>query len=72
MAKKTEVALKENAKLTKVLNEKLQAKYKVVGLPKTVSSQINFPKYGSINFKKLTLKGAQALLKKGFPYLVAK
>lgn len=55
-----------------ILPKDVKEKYKVVGLTKKTSGRIFIPKFGEINFRTISLKKADSLVKRGFPYLAKK
>jgi hypothetical protein len=58
--------------LNKALPAETAAEYKISGLEKNQSTKILFPKYGVVDFSKLTLKKAEHLLKVGAPFISKK
>ncbi len=58
--------------LNKVLPAETAEKFKVEGLETRQSTKVVFPKYGEVDFKTLSIKTAEALIKKGFPFIVKK
>lgn len=59
-----------DASLNKVLPEDVKAVYKVVNIGKRSTKSIYLPKFGIIQFDKISLKKAEQLVKNKFPYLV--
>lgn len=58
-------------KMSSFLTKETAEKYEVVGLDGH-SPKLVLPKYGSIDFRKMTVKSADQLVKTGFPYLKKK
>lgn len=56
----------------KVLPAETAAEYKISGLDKNQSTKIFFPKYGTIDFKTLSVKKAEHLVKVGAPFISKK
>lgn len=66
MTKKTHYSASD---LSKVLPKEVSDLYKVVKLSKRSTAAIVVGNFGKINFKTLTLKKAEYLVKNGFPFL---
>jgi hypothetical protein len=58
--------------LNKELPTEVAAEFKVVKLDSHRSTKINFKLYGTIDFKAMTLKQAEGLLLRKFPFLERK
>ena len=67
----TKKGLYNSAQMTAQLPKEVKECFKVVGLNRKSSTRILFPKYGIVDFKRLTLKKANHLHKMKFPYLEA-
>jgi hypothetical protein len=58
--------------LNKALPAETAEQFKVVGLETRQSTKVVSPKYGEVDFKTLSIKTAESLIKKGFPFIVKK
>ena len=58
--------------LNKVLPAETAEQYKVVGLETRQSTKVVFAKFGEVDFKTLSIKSAEALIKKGAKFIEKK